>query len=74
MSLQFVVWNEVGTILGESDTRSEAESIANREREKCAKICMEVPDECGVLHPHGIFIQILEDGEDVTINDFGQYR
>lgn len=71
MSLQFAVWNEVGTALGDYNTKSKAEGIAHQEREECAKICGESSDECGVLHPHEIFIQILEDGEDVSINDSG---
>lgn len=70
--LQFRVWNEVGDLFGEYDDRAEAEKRVRAERAACD--CGETADmACGILHPHGIHLQICEDGTDVTAHDHGQY-
>jgi len=80
---EFWVWNEVGDMLGEFDSQSMAEEQAERERKACAVLCGTDGKEsypgrgdfiCGTLHPHGIFVQIIEDDEDATTRDYGQYH
>lgn len=75
MTREYRVWNESGDLLGEYDTVAEAEAAEAREREACAKLCETDGQEdhpgrgdfrCGVMSPHGIHIQVSEDGEDIT--------
>lgn len=82
-SLQFVVYNETAGFLGEFGTRMEADACMVREREACARECGTDGQEsrpgngdfaCGVLSEHGIHLQIIEDGQDGTKNDYGQYN
>lgn len=80
--IEFRVLNEVADVLGVFENRADAEAHMKREQHLCAAVCgtdgqEETPGRgnfrCGTLHPHGIFMQIMEDGKDVTEQDYGQY-
>lgn len=63
--LEFRVWNETGDLLGEHGNVTDAEDQVKRERDACP--CDEASElACGVLHPHGIHVQVCEGGYDVT--------
>ncbi|ONK10396.1 hypothetical protein [Streptomyces sp. MP131-18] len=77
MGVEFRVWNEGGDLLGEFDNQNDAEAFAERERKACSAKCGMGEDRdrlCGAVNPHGISVQIVEDGQDVTGHDHGQYR
>jgi hypothetical protein len=62
---EFRVWNETGDLLGEHDNETDAHAQVKRERDACP--CEETGDlACGVLHLHGIHVQVCEGGYDVT--------
>jgi len=75
---EFIVWNENGDpISGPHRSRDVAERNAQKEREWCARNgCgngnpessedQEYGTTCGVMDPHGISIQVTENGRDVT--------
>ena len=83
MAVEFRVWNEAGDLIsGPHRKRSVAEESADRARTECAEICGTDGEEltpgrgdfaCGVMNPHGISVQVVEDGRDVTGEDYGQY-
>lgn len=76
VSKQYLVWDETGGLLsGPHRTRAKAESMADRGRAKCSRICGTDGKElhpgrgdfaCGVLEEHGIHIQITDGDRDVT--------
>lgn len=62
---EFRVWNETGDLIAIRDNMPDAELRADEERDECP--CGEESElACGVLHPHGIHVQVVEDGYDVT--------
>lgn len=62
---EFRVWNETGDLLGEHDNAVDADKQVVEERAACQ--CDEAGElACGVLHPHGIHVQVCEGGWDVT--------
>jgi len=70
--VEFRVWNESGDLIEVYDKKSDADARADTERGECS--CGEEGElACGVLHPHGIHVQIVEDGMDVTAGDYGQW-
>ncbi len=75
MAREFRVWNEVGDLFGVHRTPGAAERTAAAARNACRKHCRTSGKEvtpgmgdfqCGVLSRHGISIQVVEDGYDVT--------
>ncbi|WP_413114820.1 hypothetical protein ACK1X7_07385 [Streptomyces sp. CY1] len=79
MAREFLVWNEGGELVsGPHRQRDVAEGQAERARQACP--CGTDGQEvtpgrgdfrCGVLSPHGISIQITENGRDVTADGYG---
>lgn len=65
---EYRVWNESGDLLERTTSRARAERITDRERENCP--CGEDAGRdgnyCGVMSPHGISMQTVEDGLDVS--------
>lgn len=62
---EFRVWNETGDLLGEHDNEVDANRQVVTERDACP--CGDAGElGCGVLHPHGIHVQVCADGFDVT--------
>lgn len=82
MAREFLVWNEAGDLIsGPHRKREGAEDKAQEAREECAKNgCGNGhPDAsedlmygttCGVMDPHGIHIQVTENGYDITGHDY----
>jgi hypothetical protein len=62
---KFRVWNEVGDLLGEHDNAEAANDQITMERAACP--CDEDGEfACGVMFPHGIHLQVSENGWDIT--------
>ena len=72
--MEYRVWNEGGDYFGSHRTRAAAERSAGTARRECQKNCRTNGQEvtpgrgdfkCGVLSPHGVSIQVIdEDGCD----------
>lgn len=83
MAVIFMVWNESGEISGPHRKREIAERRAEMAARDCEQNGCETDGQentpgrgdfkCGVMSPHGIHIQVIENGEDVTAHDYGQY-
>jgi hypothetical protein len=76
---KYFVYDEGGTELsGPHRSRDKAEEMREEFRSACAAICgTDGMDEnnngnfaCGVLSPHGIHIQVTENGYDVLAYDY----
>ncbi len=79
-TLEFRVWTEGSDLVGTYDTKAEAVAAIALEAQRCP--CGTDGQEatpgkgnftCGALSPHGLHIQIIEDGVDVTSSDYGQW-
>jgi hypothetical protein len=79
---EYIVWNESGDLLsGPHRKRETAERMEAKFRSECAAFHCgndnpgngdfpEYNTTCGVLSPHGIHIQVTEDGYDITGHDY----
>lgn len=82
-AVTFRVWHENGDFLGEFETNTEADECARKAYEDCRRNGCKTNGaertpgkgdfKCGVLNPHGISVQIIEDGQDVSASNYGQY-
>lgn len=85
MARKYLVWNEIGDLIsGPHRKREVAERNERKAREDCAAgrdngcgngdpDSSEFPQygtTCGVLNPHGVHIQVTEDGWDITGDDY----
>lgn len=82
MAREYLVWNESGDLIsGPHRKRETAERNERKAREDCARTgcgngdpaSSEDPQygtTCGVLDPHGVHIQVTEDGRDITGHDY----
>lgn len=74
---EYFVNNEIGNLSGPHHSREKAESMQAKFIAECAAECgTDGMDEnnngnfaCGVLSPHGIHIQVTENGYDVSTHD-----
>lgn len=84
MAREYLVWRENGDLIsGPHRSREVADARAQKAREECAADknggCgngdPESSDDpagttCGVMDPHGISVQVKEDGRDITGHDY----
>ena len=64
--IEYRVWLETGDLIEVFDNAPEAAERADLERAECPCGTSGADGECGVIHPHGVSIQVVKDGEDIT--------
>lgn len=78
---EYLVWNESGDLISgphrkrEVAERQEAKAMTDCEQNFCETDGQEETPgrgnfKCGVLSPHGIHIQVTENGYDITGHDY----
>lgn len=65
--MQYRVWHENSDLLIESGKDEAVQTLVAARKNCPCESDEDWPPDCGVLHPHGLHIQIIDDdGNDVT--------